>query len=142
MSNQLHDGESDRRRQVKFRADAELVERFDEMVAQNDEYSSRTDALVSIMRRELGAADEQRAPLNPPAEEQLRRAYLNLVQLSNYAGIIPHQIATNELSCQIAMSQKIIERRILGKLRDRGYIRQLTNIQGTERAWKLRGYDS
>jgi len=142
MSNQLHSGESERRQQVKFRANSELVERFDEMVAESDEYSSRTDALNALMRRELGAADEHRAPLEPPADEELRSAYLTLVELSNHEGTIPHEIATAELSMQLCKSQKVIGRRVLGKLRSRGYLRQLTNWNGSERSWKLRGMDS
>lgn len=141
MSKQIHDGENDRRKQVKFRAGAELVERFDALVETSEEYSNRSDALRSAMRRMLGNGDEHAAPLAPPTDDELREAYLTLVGLSNYAGVVPHDIATAELSTRLAKSQEIVERRVLGKLRSRGYLQQLTSVQGTERAWKLRGLD-
>lgn len=141
MSKQIHDGESDRRKQVKFRAGAELVERFDALVETSEEYSNRSDALRAAMRRMLGNGDEHAAPLAPPTDDELREAYLTLVGLSNYAGVVPHDIAISELSTRLAKSQEIVERRVLGKLRSRGYLQQLTNVQGTERAWKLRGLD-
>ena len=141
MSKQIHDGEGDRRKQVKFRAGAELVERFDALVETSEEYSNRSDALRAAMRRMLGNGDEHAAPLAPPTDDELREAYLTLVGLSNYAGVVPHDIATSELSTRLAKSQEIVERRVLGKLRSRGYLQQLTNVQGTERAWKLRGLD-
>jgi hypothetical protein len=89
----------------------------------------------------LGNGDEHAAPLAPPTDDELREAYLTLVGLSNYAGVVPHDIATSELSTRLAKSQEVVERRVLGKLRSRGYLQQLTNVQGTERAWKLRGLD-
>ncbi|PSP92312.1 hypothetical protein BRC87_00505 [Halobacteriales archaeon QS_4_66_20] len=141
MSKQIHDGEGDRPQQVKFRAGAELVERFDALVETSEEYSNRSDALRSAMRRMLGSGDEHAAPLAPPTDDELREAYLTLVGLSNYAGVVPHDIATSELSTRLAKGQEVVERRVLGKLRSRGYLQQLTNVQGTERAWKLRGLD-
>lgn len=141
MSKQIHNGEADRRKQVKFRADSSLIEQFDEMVEQSDEFDHRADALRAAMRRSIGAADESSAPLEPPVEEELRTAYLTLVRLSNFAGIIPHDIAVAELSTTLAKNQKVIERRILGKLRRRGYLQHICNIQGTDRSWKLRGHN-
>jgi len=141
MSKQIHDGESDRRKQVKFRADAELIERFDALVETSGEFESRANALRAAMRRMLGSGDEHAAPLAPPTDDELREAYLVLVGLSNYAGVVPHDIATSELSTRLAKSQEVVERRVLGKLRNRGYLQQLTNVQGTGRAWKLRGFD-
>lgn len=141
MSNQIHDGEGDRRKQVKFRADAELVERFDALVESSEEYSYRSDALKAAMRQMLGRGDEHSAPLAPPQDEQLREAYLTLVGLCNYAGVVPHEIATNELSTRLAKSQGVVERYILHRLRERGYLRQLTNARTDDRAWQLRGVD-
>jgi len=138
----MHTDESKRKQQVKFRAESELVDQFDAMVEESDEHEHRASALRSAMRRMIGASDETHAPRQPPHEEELRTAYLSLVSLCNYAGIVPHEIATTELSTQLAKSQKVVERRILGKLRRRGYLRQLTNVQGSERAWQIRGVDS
>ena len=141
MSKQIHDGEGDRPQQVKFRARAELIERFDALVETSEEYSNRSDALRAAMRRMLGSGDEHAAPLAPPTDDELREGYLTLVGLSNYAGLVPHDIATNELSTRLGKNQKVVERRVLGELRKRGYLQQLTNRQSTNRAWKLRGMD-
>ena len=141
MSKQIRESEGDRRKQVKFRAGAELVERFDALVETSEEYSNRSDALRAAMRRMLGSGDEHAAPLAPPTDDELREAYLTLVGLSNYAGLVPHDIATTELSTRLGKNQQVVERRVLGELRQRGYLQQLTNRQGTDRAWKLRGMD-
>ena len=139
MTKKLHDGESDRRKQVKFRAPRSLVEQFDEWVEQHDEHDNRTDALKSAMRRMIDQEDTQ-APRQPPADEELRTAYLSLVSLCNHDGTIPHEIAVNELATKLSKPQKVVERRVLQKLRQRGYLRHLTTVQGTYRSWTVRGY--
>lgn len=141
MSKQIHNGEGDRRQQVKFRAPESLIEEFDAFVDAAEEYDHRAHALRAAMRRMLGEADEADAPRQPPVEEELRTSYLALVALANYAGIVPHEVATVELSTRLGKNQKVIEKTVLTELRKRGYLRQLTNIQGTDRAWKVRGYD-
>ena len=140
MSNQLHDGEAGRRKQVKFRADGELIERFDALVEQSEEYSSRAEALRASMHRMLGAADKHAAPRQPPTEGHLRTAYLTLVSVANWDGVIPHEIAVSELATTLGKGQQVIKQRHLHDLRQRGYLAQRANTYG-ERAWKLRGWD-
>ena len=142
MSNQLHNGESDRRMQVKFRSDAGLVERFDALVEQSDQYDNRSEALRAGMERMIGSADETGAPQKPPTDnDHLREAYLTLVALANPDGVIPHELAVAELSTKLGKSRKVIERNILRKLRKRGYLGQKVNSIATDRSWKLRGVD-
>jgi hypothetical protein len=141
MSQQLHSGETSRRKQVKFRADEGLVEEFDAFIENSDEYEHRSTGLKAAMRRMLGDADESDAPREPPADEELRTAYMALVGLANYAGIIPHKIATNELSTRLGKSQELVERTVLAELRSRGYLAHKTTWNSSYRAWKLRGVD-
>lgn len=140
MSNQLHRGESDRRQQVKFRCDERLVEEFDEMVADSDEYDNRSDALRAGMVRMVDGGNFE-TPREPPAEEPLRSAYLALIPLTSPKGIVPHHVAVSELQSATGKSKTIIERRVLGKLANRGYIKHLTNWQGSARSWKVWGVD-
>lgn len=142
MSKQIHDGEADRRKQVKIRADAALVERFDAHVERSEEYGNRAEAIRAMMKRTLGNADETGAPQVPPTDDdQLREGYMTLVAIANPDGVIPHDLAVAELSTALGRSQKVVERTVLGKLRKRGYIGQKTNFTTSNRSWKLRGVD-
>jgi len=140
MSNQLHSGESARRKQVKFRADAELVSEFDQWVEASDDYQNRADALRGAMRQMLGDSTPD-APLQPPADDDLRTAYLTMVQLANSDGIVPDDLATAELSVQLGVSERIVRRAYLAKLRERAYLGYQTNFTGTDRSWTVRGID-
>jgi len=142
MSSQLHDGESDRPKQVKFRAAESLVEDFDEAIEESTEYSSRAEGLRAAMSQMTGTAGESPTPRRPPTDnEALRNGYLTLVEIANPDGIIPHELAVSELSTTLGKSQKVIERAVIAKLRNRGYLRQQTNYTATNRSWKLRGFD-
>lgn len=141
MSKQVHDGETSRRKQVKFRADGELVERFDAMVENSEEYEHRSDALKAAMRRMLGAADTTDAPRIPPKDEELRSAYLCLVELANQSGHIPDELVRNELSTRLGKSAKLVERSILTELRRRGYLQLKVGWSSEYRGWKVRGVD-
>jgi len=141
MSSQLHDGESDRQKQVKLRADESLVEEYDEVVEKSDEYNSRSEAIRAHMRRASGS-DEWTTPRQPPTDnEGLREGYTTLCRIANSDGIISHELATAELSTTLGLSQTAIERAVLRKLRQRGYISQKTNWTGSNQVWKLRGID-
>jgi len=140
MSKQIHDEgrrESSRRAQVKFRADEGLLEQFDEYAEEN--HDSRSEALRYAMRRCLGAADDDVAPLYPPADDPLRTAYLRLVDIANADGVIRHDYAVAELNTLLGKRETTIERAVLRKLRSRGYLRQIANVYGG-RSWALRGW--
>lgn len=142
MSKQIHDGEGDRRKQVKFRADAALVERFDAHVEESEQYSNRAEAIRAMMKRTLGNADATGAPQVPPTDDdQLREAYMTLVAIANCDGVISHELAVAELSTALGKSRKVIERAVLSKLRSRGYLGQKVNATANNRSWKLRGWD-
>jgi Arc/MetJ-type ribon-helix-helix transcriptional regulator len=141
MSNKLPTGDVGSRKQVKVRADTELVERFDAFVEQSEEYSSRAGALRAAMSRMLGNADKSAAPLVPPEEDDLRESYLALVGMANADGIVPHELATAELSTQLGKSTAVVEHAVIGKLWDRGYLRQITNFNTSNRSWKLVGVE-
>jgi Arc/MetJ-type ribon-helix-helix transcriptional regulator len=142
MSNQLPTGDVGSQKQVKVRADEELVERFDAHVEQSAEYSSRAEAMRAAMKRVLGSADETAAPRMPPTDDEtLREGYMTLVGLANAEGVIPHDVATAELSATFGRSTAAVEQTIIKKLRNRGYIQQKTNFTSTRRSWKLRGVD-
>lgn len=141
MSNQLHDGESERRKQVKFRAPESQIEQFDKFVSQSDQYSSRSEAIRAAMGRLAGESDAFDTPLEPPADDTLRQCYAELVEICNPDGIIPHDLATSELSRQTGKSVAVVESAYIGKLWDRGYIRSITNFDTSSRSWKLAGWD-
>ncbi|MXR52303.1 hypothetical protein GRX03_11905 [Halovenus sp. WSH3] len=142
MSNQLPHSEDGGQKQVKVRADEELVERFDAHVEQSEQYSSRAEALRAAMKRSLSQADGTDAPrVAPTDDDMLREGYMTLVAIANSDGLIPHDLAVAELSTTLGKSEKVVERAVLGKLRRRGYLRQQTNFDTSNRSWKLRGAD-
>lgn len=138
MSKQIH-GENCRKKQVKFRASSELVAEFDQYLSESEQYDSRADALRACMRATLSGEDTD-APLQPPADEQLRRGYLVLVRIASKDGIIPHEIAKAELSTDAGKSQSVVNRQIIKTLHDRNYLRKLATEQGRGRAWELVGW--
>jgi Arc/MetJ-type ribon-helix-helix transcriptional regulator len=141
MSKQIHDGEGDRRKQVKARADAAFVDEFDEWVEQSSEYSNRSEAIRAGMSRLMGAQTDG-MPLEPPQQsEALHDGYETLVEIANRNGYVPHDLAVNELQTALSKSQAVVEHTILGKLWDRGYIRSVANFSTSERSWKLVGVD-
>lgn len=137
MSKHIHD-EPNRNGQVKIRVAEPLIEQFDHWV-QDSEYANRSEAIRKLMARAINGRDSA-APLDPPREEPLGKAYLLLVDIANHDGVIPHEIAVTELSTKLGKRKKIVERSVIQKLRERGYLRQSANLYG-ERSWSLRGWD-
>jgi len=133
--------EHDRKTQVKFRVSESIVEQFDKMI-EGDEYESRSDALRVLMKREIGTSEEQAAPRDPPVEPDMRDAYLRLISLASADGVVSHEIATQELAVTQQIPERLVERRLLSHLRERGYLAQLTNESASDRAWIVRGLDS
>jgi Arc/MetJ-type ribon-helix-helix transcriptional regulator len=123
---------------VKFRADEQLVAEFDAMVEVSDEHDSRAEALRTAMRRMLGDTEEIDTPLQPPIDQDLRRAYLTLVSASNHNGVIPNDVAVDELCRQLGANKRSVKR-TLNKLREMGYIQRLTAFGFNDTGWKLRG---
>lgn len=142
MSNQLRTGESDRRTQLKFRVHENIVDQLDEFVEDSEQYEYRSEALRDAVGRLLGAAETSHAPLQPPTEDQLRTAYLRLVEIANYDGIIPHNVAVEELATTLGKSQRVVEHQVIKKLRQRNYVAQKISFGGNDRAWKLRGINN
>jgi len=141
MSTDLPGGrsEEDRDQQIRIRCPEKLVSEFDEVVENHDEYGSRSEALRSLLRREIGDTESD-LPREPPKDDQLRTAYIRIVEMAGQSGTLPHNLITSELASDLGMSQKLVEHQIIHKLRRRGYLQQLSNLYG-QRAWKLRGWD-
>ncbi|MFC7131662.1 MULTISPECIES: ribbon-helix-helix domain-containing protein [Salinibaculum] len=143
MSKQIHDEgrrESSRKEQVRFRAEATLLDAFDEWVDES-EYGSRSEALRAAMRQTAGAGHPDQTPLVPPADEPLRTAYIKLCDVANADGVIRHDIAEQELSTILGKRKRTVNHMILGKLRDRGYLNHVANVYG-DRSWGLTGWDA
>jgi len=141
MSKQIHDEsrrESSRRPQVRFRADEDLLDAFDEWV-DGSEYDSRSAALRGGMRRLMGAASIQETPLDPPSDEPARTVYLQLVELANHDQIVRHKLAVTKLATLVGEDQTLVNR-WLHHLSDRGYLKHKTNVYN-QRAWKLNDPD-
>lgn len=138
MSTDLPGGrsEEDRDQQIRIRCPEKLVSDFDEFVTEHDEYSSRSEALRSLMRQEIGTTDND-LPREPPKDDQLRAAYVRIVEMAGQSGTLPHDLITTELASDLGMSQKLVEHQIIHKLRRRGYLKQIANLYG-RRAWQVR----
>lgn len=136
MSEHIHD-ETKRGFQVKFRAPDNKVADFDDWV-ETTTYDSRADALRSLMEKAMHTTINEGTPLVPPSEQPLRKSYIRLTTIANHDGIIPHDVATSELGSYLGRQKGGIERTVLQKLRERIYIRQISNVYG-DRSWKLRG---
>lgn len=137
MSNQLH-RESQRRKQVKFRADEDLVEDFDEWVEQS-EYASRNEALEDLVSNVVDDGEEFGTPLVPPSETHLSRAYERLCMAANEGGVIRGKSARRACSGGPRnIGKDEVETLLLRPLQNRGYLKRLANIHGDE-AWRLVG---
>lgn len=130
-------GESSK--QVKFRASGDTVDEFDAWVGES-EYKSRAEALRGLMERSMKGGAGMGMPLEPPEDESLSKSYKRLVEVASSKGVIPHDVATSELSSLIGRQKKSVERSVLSKLRERGYLKQTANLYG-DRAWTLRGWE-
>lgn len=138
MSSHIHK-ESNRRKQVKFRADEPLVEAFDEWV-EDSEYASRNEALETLVGNVVEDGEELGTPLIPPRKSRLSRAYKRLCMAANQNGVI--RAKTARRACAGGpqnLSKDEVEPLLLRPLQDRGYLRRLANVHG-DYAWKLVGW--
>lgn len=138
MSSQLHD-ESQRRKQVKFRANESLVDDFDDWV-ENSEYSSRNEALETLVGNVVESGEDLGTPLVPPSEPRLSRAYKRLCMAANQSGVVRAKTARRACSGgSHNLAKDEVEPLLLRPLQERGYLRRLGNIHG-DCAWKLVGW--
>lgn len=139
MSNQLHQGEEQRRKQVKIRAPERLVEEFDEWC--DEQGQSRSEALRQAMTDSVERTVEWQTPLQPPADdEQLADAYRRLCALASRDGLIPAETAETALASALNMDKTSVRRAALVPLDKRGYINFRMNTR--EGAIEIAGYQS
>lgn len=144
MPNVTHDeGQRERQRnkQVKVRVPEDDVGAFDEWFEAAG-FDSRAEALRSVMREKSGSNGEHDTPLAPPSDdEDLRAAYEELLFLSNRNGIIVHEYASAQLASSLGMNKQVVNRRILHRLKNRGYLIGMGDFHGN-RAWKIVRWDN
>lgn len=117
MSKQIHD-ETQRRKQVKFRADESLVDQFDDAID-----GSRAEALRDLMKE---AVDEPQndGKLDVPNDSDLAEAYRWLVRRTQRKGkdTVRMHAAKRELSQQQGTDKRGVRSELLTPLENRGYI--------------------
>jgi len=138
MTKTLHDGEADRKKQVKVRTDAELVKMFDESIA--DEYDSRAEALRSLMRAYVAGGSDD-LPREPPADETLRTVYRAMCELANHDGMVKKSLAETEIATQTGKSAEVVRTVYLAKLCRRGYLRFRSSVGSRQIAYEVLGYN-
>jgi hypothetical protein len=136
MSKQIHD-ESNRRKQVKFRADAELVEQLDNQTGDRN----RSDVLRELIRDRVESDESEDTPLVPPTDETLRTAYLALCEVANRSGVVRWDAGLSVLSSRLGLGKKEIEHIVIKKLHRAGYISRLSSFDQSDRAMRLNGWD-
>lgn len=128
MSKQIHD-EGQRKKQVKIRADAELVEQFDEWCDEREQ--TRSDALRAHMRAVVSGSREYDTPRMPPTDnERLEAAYKRLCAVANSNGVVREETATAVLAAILGISKTETKPTVIKPLNKRGYLRQQSNAYG------------
>ena len=140
MSNQLHDGEEQRRKQVKIRAPERLVEEFDEWCEAQGK--SRSEALRQSMKARTERTAEYDTPRQPPTDnETLARAYRRLCALASQDGSVPAETAVTALASTLNLDKTGVKRVALTPLDQRGYINYTSNVYGSA-AYEIAGWPS
>jgi len=128
MSKQIHD-ESQRRKQVKFRAPEDVVEEFDEWC--DDQDVSRAEALRTQMRAVTAAGEEYDTPRRPPGDDdRLATGYRRLCAIANQDGVIREDTATSILATALGISKRETKPMVLRPLHERGYLTRQSNVYG------------
>ncbi|WP_229112954.1 hypothetical protein [Halapricum desulfuricans] len=128
MSKQIHD-ESQRRKQVKFRAPEHVVEEFDRWC--DDQDMSRAEALRSQMQAVVSGGAEYDTPLRPPGnDERLATAYRRLCAVANQDGVVREGTATSVLATVLGISKTETKPMVLRPLHERGYLTRQSNVYG------------
>jgi intergrase/recombinase len=138
MSKQIHD-ESQRRKQVKFRAPESIVEEFDQWCDEQD--MSRAEALRTQMRAVTAASEEYETPRQPPGDERLSTAYRRLCAVANQDGVIREHTATSILASVLGISKTETKPMALRPLNDRGYLIRQSNVFG-ETSYHIAGWQN
>lgn len=140
MSKQIHTGESQRKKQVKFRAPEDVVEAFDEWCDERDQ--SRAEALRTHLQACVNGAREYDTPRQPPADdEKLDTAYRRLCGVANGDGIVRERTATSILASVLGISKTETKPMALKPLVKRGYLTRESNVYGAT-AYRISGWDA
>lgn len=130
MSKQIH-REGQRKKQVKIRADENLVDAFDEWCDEQD--TSRSEAIRSLMQSRVEGGVDYETPRQPPTDDdQLATAYRRLCAVANDDGIIRGATAESVLASVLGIQKPEVRPRALKPLEKRGYISRTANIYGAE----------
>lgn len=117
-----------------------ILEEFDEWVEKSD-YESRSEALREVMRDASGGSAHFETPLRPPTEEDLEWAYRRLCQVASQHGVVRGDTAKRVCSGgRPGYSKEEAQALLIHKLHRRNYIRQISDSQGRNTAWKLVGW--
>lgn len=139
MSSRLRSGESQRKKQVKFRAPEELVEEFDEWCDERDK--SRAEALRAHVRACIEGTREYDTPRQPPTDdERLATAYRRLCGVANSDGIIREETAVSVLASVLGVSKTETKAMALRPLDKRGYLNRSANVYGAS-SYRIVGWD-
>jgi len=134
MSKQIHD-EGNRRKQVKFRVDEQLVEEFDDQIGDRN----RSEVLRELLQDRVEGPESEDTPLVPPTDDRLREAYIALCEIANRDGVIRWATALSVLSSRLGLNKTEINAVVLKKLHKNGYIRRLSSFDQQGRAIRLNG---
>lgn len=139
MSKQIHRGESQRKKQVKFRAPEDVVEEFDEWCDERD--ISRAEALRAHLNSCVNGGQEYDTPRQPPTDdERLATAYRRLCAVANSDGIVRDRTATSILASVLGISKGETKAMALKPLSKRGYLIHESNLYGAT-AYRIAGWD-
>lgn len=128
MSKQIH-REGQRKKQVKVRVDADLVEEFDEWCEEKD--LSRSEALRTHMRACVADTVAWETPRQPPTDDdRLERAYRRLCAIANDDGVLREQTATSILASVLGISKNETKPMVLKPLLKRNYLTSQSNVYG------------
>ncbi|MCU4716855.1 CopG family ribbon-helix-helix protein [Halapricum hydrolyticum] len=128
MSKQIHD-ESQRKKQVKVRVDADLVDEFDQWCDDRD--TNRSEAIRQHMRAAVSGGQEYETPRQPPNDDdRLATAYHRLCAVANQDGVIREDTATSILATVLGISKKETRPMVLRPLHKRGYLTRQSNVFG------------
>lgn len=129
---------ADPRQTVTFKADAELVEQFDDWI-ESSEYSSRSEAMRELIAQAADGPADYHTPRQPPAEDRLATAYRRLCGAATGNGVVRDDSAKTVVSSALSIPKKEVVPTVLKKLCRRGYLRRNGNVYG-DVSWHVIGW--